>query len=243
MQRVGEQGFGDYLADEIPSLYSWPDSAITHERPWVRCNMVMSLDGAIAGPDGRSASLGSPIDKKVFSAARRDSDVILVGAGTARDEGYRPAVVPIALVSDQLGFTEAMPIFNQATPDSPKSLIITHEKAIESAPDWLKNAATLIASGQSRVDLHLAIQALHERGLDRIHCEGGPALLTALIQAQTLDELLLTITPILVGSATTLLTAAIGHLPGKFTQVLTEDGTLLLRFTPQYSTSPHIGLP
>jgi riboflavin biosynthesis pyrimidine reductase len=237
MQRVGGPLIGENLQAEIPMLYDWPDSAISHERPWVRCNMVMSLDGAIAGPDGKSASIGSSIDKKVFSAVRRDSDVILVGAGTARDEGYRPSAVPIAVVSNKLGFTQEMPLLDLASATSPRSLIITNEKAIAQAPAWLSHAASFIPSGESSVDLNIAIAGLHDLGLDRIHCEGGPALLTALIQAEVLDELLLTVTPMLVGGSSTLLTSAVGDLRGQFTQILTEDGTLLLRFIPHYSAS------
>jgi len=238
MQKVGGPVVGDDLQADIPTLYSWPKSAINHERPWVRCNMVMSLDGAIAGPDGKSASIGSPTDKKVFSAVRRDSDVILVGAGTARQEGYRPSVVPIALVSNRLNFSEGLPLFDQAGPTSPPNLIITHDDAINDAPNWLKQVASFIPSGKSSVDLKRAVAGLHDLGLDRIHCEGGPLLLTALIQAQVLDELLLTVTPILVGGSSTLLTSAIGDCRGAFSQVLVEDGTLLLRFIPQYPTSP-----
>ncbi len=238
MQRVGGPVIREELPADIPTLYSWPKIATSHERPWVRCNMVMSLDGAIAGPDGKSASIGSPIDKKVFSAVRRDSDVILVGAGTVRQEGYRPTVVPIAVVTNQLNFNEGLPVFNQVGPMSPKNLIITHDNAINDAPDWLKRAVSFIPSGKSSVDLKRAVAGLHALGLDRIHCEGGPLLLTALIKAQVLDELLLTVTPILVGGSSTLLTSAIGECRGEFTQVLVEDGTLLLRFIPQYPTSP-----
>ncbi|CAB5042563.1 unannotated protein [freshwater metagenome] len=235
MQQVEESGIGENLDLDIPSMYPWPASATSHERPWVRCNMVMSLDGAIAGPDGRSASIGSPVDKKVFAGVRRDSDVILVGAGTAREEGYRPSVVPIAIVSNRLTFTTVTPIFEQATAQSPRTLIISHEQAIADAPDWLRSAASFIPSGKSSVDLKLAIAGLHARGLDRIHCEGGPVLLTALIQAKALDELLLTVTPVLVGGSATLLSSAIGNLPGQFTQILTQDGTILMRFIPDYS--------
>jgi len=237
MQRVGSAVIGEDLGAEIPALYAWPKSAKSHERPWVRCNMVMSLDGAIAGPDGKSASIGSAVDKKVFSAVRRDSDVIVVGAGTAREEGYRPSVVPIALVSNQLRLHKELPLFHQVGATSPRTLILTHDNAISNAPTWLSSVAEFLPCGESAVDLKRAVAGLHELGLDRIHCEGGPALLTALMQAEVLDELLLTVTPILVGGSSTLLTSAIGNCRGQFTQVLAEDGTLLLRFIPQYPTA------
>ena len=55
----------------------------------LRMDFVASLDGAIA-VDGRSAGLGSPGDKRVFRVLRALADVVLVGAGTAGTEGYRP---------------------------------------------------------------------------------------------------------------------------------------------------------
>src|SRR3954452_15153851 len=60
------------------------------DRPFVRINMISSLDGAIA-VNGRSGLLGGPGDRQVFHALRSLADVILVGAGTARAEGYGPA--------------------------------------------------------------------------------------------------------------------------------------------------------
>ncbi|MDP2013142.1 MAG: dihydrofolate reductase family protein, partial [Actinomycetota bacterium] len=117
----------------------------------------------------------------------------------------------------------------------PIGCLLTTQKAIDSAPAWLKASADLIACGVEQVDLAVALKVLHSRGLTRVHSEGGPALLTSLIRAQMLDELLLTITPMIQGATMSL----IGHLDapvqGSFSQVLVEDGTVLLRFLPDYS--------
>jgi riboflavin biosynthesis pyrimidine reductase len=59
-------------------------------RPWVRVNMISSLDGAIA-VRGRSGTLGGPPDRRLFMVLRSLADVIVVGAGTMRTEGYGPA--------------------------------------------------------------------------------------------------------------------------------------------------------
>jgi riboflavin biosynthesis pyrimidine reductase len=59
-----------------------------NDRPWLRANMVSSLDGS-AVRDGRSEGLSSAADKEVFGVLRGLADVVLVGAGTARTEGYR----------------------------------------------------------------------------------------------------------------------------------------------------------
>jgi hypothetical protein len=74
--------------DEVEA-YRLPD-VVRDDRPFVRCNMISSLDGAIA-VEGRSGALGGPADRRVFQVLRSLADVIVVGAGTAREEGYGPA--------------------------------------------------------------------------------------------------------------------------------------------------------
>lgn len=214
---------------DLQVLYPWPAGAVEGTRTWVRCNMVMTLDGAIAGQDGRSGSIASPVDKHVFLGLRRDCDVILVGAGTARAEGYRPATVPIALVSRSLHLAEDLPLFAQATTSSPRTLVITTEAAAEHAPSWLRAAADLVPCGATEVDLASGLAELRARGLSRVHCEGGPALMGSLIAAGSLDELLLTITPMLLGGGPRLIDDILAATEARITQVLAEDGTLLLR--------------
>lgn len=234
MQKIGSADGTTTDVEFSAALYEWPLVAVNGESVWVRCNMVMTQDGAAVGADGRSGGINSEVDKRAFSALRKDSDVILVGAGTARAEGYRPATVPIALVSKHLAFTQELPLFAQQQPDSPVTLVLTTAGAIEGAPDWLKSSAELIDCGVDEVDLAVALEALKARGLTRVHSEGGPALLTSLIQAQLLDELLLTITPQIQGATKSLIGSLEMPVRGTVAQVLVEDGTILLRFLPHY---------
>lgn len=229
MEIVADTGTGPITDVDVRRLYAWPEAAVSGAATWVRCNMVMSLDGVIAGPDGQSASIATPIDKQVFLALRRDCDVILVGAGTARTEGYRPAAAPIALVTRTLDLHLDMPLFAQATDATPRTLVITTDEAAAAAPAWLLDAADLLPCGASEVDLPRALAELRRRGMARVHCEGGPALMTSLIADHVLDELLLTVTPVLIGAGPRLVHELIGAADAAFTQVLTEDGTLLLR--------------
>ena len=79
-------------ADVDPVLaYALPEG-VGDDRPFVRCNMISTLDGAIT-VDGRSGMLGGPADRRVFQALRSLADVILVGAGTARAEAYGPVLL------------------------------------------------------------------------------------------------------------------------------------------------------
>src|SRR4051812_43523405 len=80
------------------------DSALTEvyavpQRRWLRVNMVSTLDGAATGDSGQTGSINNEADRRVFHLLRSMADAVLVGAGTARTEGYGPAVVPVVLVS------------------------------------------------------------------------------------------------------------------------------------------------
>src|SRR5665647_1342020 len=83
--------------DEVMDLqalavaYAYPQLAA--KQSWVRANFITTLDGAAAGDDGRSGSINTGTDRDVFGLLRALSDVVLVGAGTARVEGYRRVTV------------------------------------------------------------------------------------------------------------------------------------------------------
>ena len=215
-------------ADLIAS-YEFPP-----QRPWVRANMVATLDGAIRGNDGSSRSISTPADQRVFSLARRDADVILVGGGTIRAEDYRPSVRTVAVVTGRLDLPLSLRMFAERGPEHARPIVITTAESARSAPAGLLDAADVIACGSGRVDLPVAVAALAARDLGRIHCEGGPALLSGMVSAGLLDELLLTLVPTLHGGGGG---EHIIDVPGGLdpavrlvpAEVLEEDGTVLWR--------------
>src|SRR5687768_11068717 len=71
---------------DLVGLYRHP---APEGRGWVRSNFVMSLDGSVQGPDGRSGSINTESDHHIFALQRALADAILVGANTVRTEGYR----------------------------------------------------------------------------------------------------------------------------------------------------------
>src|SRR4029450_10927854 len=71
---------------DLVELYRYP---APEGRGWVRSNFVMSLDGSVQGPDGRSGSINTESDHHVFALQRALADAVLVGANTGRSEGYR----------------------------------------------------------------------------------------------------------------------------------------------------------
>jgi riboflavin biosynthesis pyrimidine reductase len=234
-------GTADALTDDqLLELYSVADRT----RPWLRANFVSSLDGA-ATHNGLSAGLGSPSDRRVFDLLRRLADVIVVGAGTVRAEGYgglslddesadwraghglTPQPV-FAVVSASLNLDTAIFADNPVRP-----LVLTVPAAPDDRRAALAEVADVVDSGVGRVDTRRMLDLLAERGLTQVHSEGGPHLFGTMIEEGTIDELCLTLSARLEGGLSRRI--ADGHpasaTPMALAHVLTAaDGTLLLRY-------------
>ncbi|WP_392542221.1 dihydrofolate reductase family protein [Oryzobacter telluris] len=222
-------------ASELESLYAFPAG-----RRWVRANFVSTLDGSAVGPDGRSGTINTPADNRVFALQRRLTDAVLVGAGTVRAEGYervtpvRGRQVPPALVvvSASGRVPEGL---RTPTEGRGAGLFVTCASAgtrrIEQARSVLGVESVLVA-GEERVDLAVALDALADRGLRHVLCEGGPSLFGAALAAGVVDELALTLSPLLVGGDGTRVTvgAPLGAPAGLAATprlLLEEAGTML----------------
>ncbi len=235
---------GDELDDfGLAEAYAFP-----RER-WLRTNMVMSADGA-GSLGGLSGGLSAAGDKRVFAILRVLADVILVGSGTAEAENYKPArprpalaslradrppTATIAVVSGSLDLDLDSPLFTDAPPDA-RTIVITRETARPDLRTAAAKAADLIVAGQDKVDLAAALEALADRGLRRVNCEGGPHLLTQVAAAGLLDELTLTVSPLLAGPGPGRIVAGAAFAsasPLTLAQVLTEDGFLFCRYLSQ----------
>ena len=237
-----QAGGADLSDEDILALYSVADRAV----PWARVNFISSIDGA-ATSGGLSAGLGSPADLRVFNLLRRLCDVVVVGAGTVRAEGYGPmrldppaaawrlahglAEHPVfAIVSAGLDLDPGSPIFTEA-PVRP--IVVTVEDAPGVRVDALSAVADVLTAGESSVDTARMRALLSERGLRQVHCEGGPSLFADLLRDDAVDEVCLTIGPGLEGPGAPRIVAGqpidirrqmdVAH-------VLSSEGTLLLRY-------------
>jgi riboflavin biosynthesis pyrimidine reductase len=205
----GHEGVMD--RDALALAYAYP--RLSGTQTWVRANFVSTLDGAAAGDDGRSSSINTGADREVFGLLRALSDVVLVGAGTARVEGYRRATVrapwlglrdgrpahPTMAVVSRSG--DVPPRLSQARRDAGEVLLITCARAGPEATDLARatlGQENVIVEGDVSVDLAAAVDALAARGLCRILCEGGPHLMRDLTASGRLDELCLTLAPMLL---------------------------------------------
>jgi riboflavin biosynthesis pyrimidine reductase len=181
------------------------------EGTWLRANMIASLDGAAWFGD-RTERLGSPGDRRLFLALRGMADAVIVGAETVRVEGYgpvrsgegwgalrggRPATPPLAVVSRRLALDLDAPVFTAAPADA-RTILLTTETAPPDRRRAAERVAEVIVAGRDGIDFPRAIEELAARGHRRLLCEGGPTILARAAADGALDELCLTLSPMLV---------------------------------------------
>ena len=211
----------------------------------VRANFISSIDGA-ATHEGRTRGLNNADDKKVFDMLRMMCDALLVGAGTLRKEGYEElrledsavawrlehglaAQPTLAIVSGRLGLTPEMPALAQAPT---RAIVFTHGQSSLEQRQRLSRTADVVVCGNSAVDPRTMLAALAHRGLLQVLCEGGPHLLGTLIEADCIDELCLTLSPVVENGDAGRITAGAGLTPRpmRLRHAITAGDMLMLRY-------------
>jgi riboflavin biosynthesis pyrimidine reductase len=163
------------------------------DRPWVSLSMIASIDGSTV-VDGNSGALSSPTDSAVLSQLRKIADVIIVGAGTVRGEGYGPPRKKgqrVGVITAMGSVDLTMPLFTSGA-----GFIITSiEGAIESTH------VDVLRTGHNKVDLREAVRRIPELCPNArvVQAEGGAALNGSLLDADVLDEINVTTSPATVG--------------------------------------------
>ncbi len=206
--------------------------------------MVTSVDGAVT-LDGRSKEISSAADWWLFGLQRALADVIVVGAGTARAEGYgpvrarpefahrrtgsgQPPAPRRAVVTATAELDPEARFFSGAEP----TIVITRANADAARVSALRDVAEVLVCGQDAVDLRAALDALRDRGLGRVLSEGGPRLLGAMTSADLLDEVVCSITPLLAGGDSARMVTGASSAPRPLTLagVLEQDHSLFLHY-------------
>lgn len=217
-------GDGDPTTPEgLRALYAPP------RLPWLRANMVSSLDGAATGADGRSGTVNNAVDVDVFHALRDLADAVLVGAGTAIAETYEPKGTPIVVVSGRGRVPDDL---RGCEPGAVRLATMADAPGLAAAREEL-GEENVYVTGTSEVDLRALVARLHEEGLRHLLCEGGPTLLGSLLEAGVVDELCHTITPkLLAGDGRRIVTGPSTDIPMSLASLIEHDGTLLGRWLP-----------
>jgi riboflavin-specific deaminase-like protein len=203
----------------------------------LRVNFVASADGAVTLA-GRSGGLSNEADRQLFRVLRSLCDVVLVGAGTVRAENYggvkaaRPDGTPprIAVVSRALDLDPSARLFAEATS---RPIVLTVDAAAPERHHRLAEVADVVVAGERDVEPARAMSALVEAGLPHVLCEGGPHLFGWLLTGSVVDELCLTLAPVLAGGPAGRIVAGVASELGdavRLDQVLEDDGSLFLRY-------------
>ncbi|PRY24719.1 pyrimidine reductase family protein [Pseudosporangium ferrugineum] len=222
--------------------------------PTLRVNFIASIDGAVT-VGGKSGALGGPADKRIFDFLRTTCDALVVAAGTVRAEHYDalrldeagrawrrarglPEFPLMVVVSGSLDLDPDQLIFSDA-PIRP--LVVTRSGS--TPPPGLADVAEILTLGDGEVDLAAMVAELHRRGATRVLCEGGPRLFGALIAADLVDEVCLTVSPLLTGGAAGRIAAGPEGPPRRMVLrgVVAEDDLLFLRYArsgPQVVDNP-----
>lgn len=226
--------------DQLLGCYAIADRS----RPSVRFNFVSSIDGA-ATAGGLSGGLSGKADKRVFDILRRLCDVVLVGAGTLRAEGYGAMRLdaasvqwrrasgltdhPVfAIVSGRLDLDAASTVFTEA-PVRP--IVVTVGASPRTNKAALSRVADVLVCGEARLDARVMLAEFAKRGLRQVLSEGGPTLFGALLEADV-DELCLTISPLIEAGNAPRIAAGTLRQARRMAlhHVLVSDSSLLLKY-------------
>src|SRR4051812_47427919 len=233
-------------AGDVDPVDAYGRLAPVEGRAAVRLNMIASADGAAAF-EGRSGALGGAADKAVFAVLRSMTDLILVGAATVRAEGYGPVrltegargrraamglapVPPIAVVTRSCHLDWESSMF--AEPGQ-RPIVVTTASAAATDRARAEEVADVVVAGDADVDLSRALTMFPGRGYSDVLCEGGPGIAAQLAAADLLDEVCLTVAPLLASGDSRRILDGPALAPPRglaIAHVLEADGYLFLRY-------------
>ncbi len=232
---------GSVEAPDLQRLYRPPPGR------HVRANLVVSVDGAVE-LDGVSGGLGGPGDRAVFAVLRAMADVVVAGSGTVKAEDYgpvrvspshraeraqrgQPPDVPVAVVTNRADLDPASRLFH--ADGGARPIVITCTSATEARRRALHEVADVVVCGDQQVDDALALDALADRGLLHVLCEGGPTLVTRWMAGALVDELCVSHAPVLAGPGRFPLSAGVPFehpVRLRLAHLLEADGILIGRY-------------
>jgi riboflavin biosynthesis pyrimidine reductase len=236
------------LPGELRALYG---GALGFAGPRLYANFVQTVDGVVAIPNLEQSNAlvadKSAADKFLMGLLRATADVVLIGSGTmlASPKGmWRPAGVypkaadafaelgdpAVAVVSSGASLDPSHPVLQRA-------VLLTTARGAEQFADVLPDVVAV--NDGDWVDLRAAVAVLRDRGHERILSEAGPHVFGSLLADDLVDELFLTVSPVLAGRVVDAMRFALVEgvelLPqvrraGRLVSVRRSDDHLFLRY-------------
>ncbi|SHE76962.1 Pyrimidine reductase, riboflavin biosynthesis [Ferrithrix thermotolerans DSM 19514] len=210
------------------------------ERNRCRANLVTSINGSLAHK-GLSRDLSSPVDRVIFHHLRAISSFVVVGARTAIDEPYGPIgeYPKYSSLRDSLGLSKRPTLVVVATRDTGLDRFATlgakDHKVIVFAPSEQPMAETyetleLITMSTNQEFYPSVIRTLLERSKGTVLVEGGPRLLTGLMDLSLVDEICVTVAPKMVSKDEHVPLAGINDTDLRTISALKDKTHLYLRY-------------
>jgi diaminohydroxyphosphoribosylaminopyrimidine deaminase/5-amino-6-(5-phosphoribosylamino)uracil reductase len=176
---------------------------VTVGRPFVIWKFGASLDGRIAAVDGSSQWITSEESRTDAHRLRAECDAVMVGSGTQRIDNPHLAVrhveaarQPIRVVVDSNARTPANArVVDEAAP----TLIAVAEDADATHLEGITTVVRLPRVPERGLDLRALLNALGQRGVERILLEGGPTLAGSFVDAGLVDRVIAYVAPALIG--------------------------------------------
>ncbi len=183
-------------------------------RPYVIINVAVSADGKMDTFERRGAAISSPRDKERVDRLRAESDAVMVGGNTLRDEdpkltvksahlraerqqrGLPPNPAKVGLASN----LDLEPASAFLTAGPAKVFLFTTPRTAQAQVDMLRSrGAEVFVHDAPRVDLVAALQTLQAHGIRRLMVEGGGTLISELLRLGLADELTVYVAPMIFG--------------------------------------------
>jgi riboflavin biosynthesis pyrimidine reductase len=176
-----------------------------HPHGLVRLGLIAGADGAAAYRDGSSRGLGGTADLRVLRTLRAQADCVLIGGRSARIEQYGAIRLPAGMASERVSTgrpaapTLVIATFTGELPRTvgPSSVLVMTTRSSPAqarlGEEW---GAAMVFAGGHELDLAAGLEALANRGLTRVVCEGGPKLAAQFLDDGLVDEYCLTTSPV-----------------------------------------------
>ena len=209
-----------------PKLHALYPGTLGFDRPSLFVNFVSTIDGVVSIPatprSNRLISDQSDPDRFVMALLRACADVVLISSGTLNGspqglwnatDAYPPAAAAIADLRHRLSLppepafavlTASGAIDPQHRALTPGALMLTTARGAAVLEGRLRDGVEVaVLPGDDRVDLAAAVEFLHDRGHTAILSEAGPTIFGAMLIEGLVDELYLTVSPLLAGRSGT----------------------------------------